>query len=338
MSLALRQATAATLLIGPFVDDTDGKTAETALSIAQADVRLSKNGGDPAQKDDATAATHKENGYYAVPLNATDTGTAGRLRVMVSESGALPVWVDCLVMVANVFDALVAGTDALEVDATQWKGATAPDITAPPSAAAVADAVADELLSGHTVPGSVGAALAAAGSAADPLTNAVPGSYLSGTAGHALGSIGAIKAQTDLITPGSVTVVSQLTAEHLTLVRGDTAAIAFPCEVDLASRTALWLALKRRPAGDADAASVLLVTEAGGLLTLNGSVATVPGASSLGVTAGVSVDWALSASASAQLSPADGLSLALQYRLSDGTVAELAAHTVSIVADVVRAV
>ena len=40
----LKQSTAATLALGPFVDATDGVTAETGLTISQADVRLSKNG------------------------------------------------------------------------------------------------------------------------------------------------------------------------------------------------------------------------------------------------------------------------------------------------------
>jgi len=56
----LKQSTAATIKLGPFIDDTDGKTAETALTIAQADVRLSKNGGDFAQKNSTTSATHDE--------------------------------------------------------------------------------------------------------------------------------------------------------------------------------------------------------------------------------------------------------------------------------------
>jgi hypothetical protein len=53
----------------------------------------------------------------------------------------------------------------------------------------VADAVWDEALSGHATAGTTGAALSAAGGAADPLLNAVPGSYASGTAGNALGRI-----------------------------------------------------------------------------------------------------------------------------------------------------
>jgi len=113
----LKQSTAATIKLGPFIDDTDGKTAETALSISQSDVRLSKNGGDFAQKNSTTSATHDENGYYDIPLNTTDTGTLGRLRVAVSKSGALPVWQDFLVVTANVYDTLCS-TDSLDVNVT----------------------------------------------------------------------------------------------------------------------------------------------------------------------------------------------------------------------------
>ncbi|MGD9157162.1 MAG: hypothetical protein PVG39_02025 [Desulfobacteraceae bacterium] len=118
----LKQSTAATIKMGPFLDDTDGKTAETGLTISQADIRLSKNGGAFAQTNNATGATHDENGYYGVPLDTTDTGTLGRLRVTVSESGALPVWTDFLIVPANVYDSIVLGTDYLQIDVEQVDG------------------------------------------------------------------------------------------------------------------------------------------------------------------------------------------------------------------------
>ncbi len=125
MAQLLKQSTAATIPLGPFVDDTDGKTAETGLTISQADIRISKNGGDFAQSNNSAGATHDESGYYDVPLDTTDTNTLGRLRVAVSESGALPVWQDFLVVPANVYDALVSGSDYLDVSLVQWLG-TAP--------------------------------------------------------------------------------------------------------------------------------------------------------------------------------------------------------------------
>lgn len=115
----LKQSTAATITIGPFVDDADGKTAETSLTIAQAGVRLHKAGGVPTQKSDATSATHRENGYYTVPLNTTDTNTLGRLRVAASIAGALPVWEDFTVIPAVVYDALIGGTDMLNVNVAE---------------------------------------------------------------------------------------------------------------------------------------------------------------------------------------------------------------------------
>jgi hypothetical protein len=112
----LKQSTAVTILVGPFVDEDDGKTAETALTITQADVRLSKNGGNMAQKGDATSFVHDEIGYYTCPLSTTDTGTLGILHVMVHESGALPVKTECMVVDAEWYDTMVLGTDALTAD------------------------------------------------------------------------------------------------------------------------------------------------------------------------------------------------------------------------------
>lgn len=118
MALHLKQNTAVTLKIGPFLDSTDGSTAEGALTISQADVRLTKNGGAAAQKNDATAATHNEAGWYDCPLNTTDTNTLGILQLFVNETGALPVWHQFMVMPANVWDSLY-GADALQVHAVE---------------------------------------------------------------------------------------------------------------------------------------------------------------------------------------------------------------------------
>ena len=114
----LKQSTAATVKLGPFLDDTDGKTAETLLTIAQVDIRVSKNGGAFAQTNNAAGATHDELGWYGIPLNTTDTGTLGRLRVAVHESGALPCFAEFMVLPANVYDSLCS-TDKLQVDVTQ---------------------------------------------------------------------------------------------------------------------------------------------------------------------------------------------------------------------------
>lgn len=115
----LEQSQQATIRIGPFLDEDDGKTVETGLTISQADIRLSKNGGDFAQSNDSGGAAHDENGWYYLNLNETDTGTIGRLIVAVHESGALPVWQEYMVLPNNVYDSLIGGTDKLQVHADE---------------------------------------------------------------------------------------------------------------------------------------------------------------------------------------------------------------------------
>ena len=114
----LKQSTAYTFRHGPFLDDTDGKTAETGLTISQADVRLSKAGGDFAQKNESSASSHDEIGYYIVVLDATDTNTCGELLVAVHEAGALPVFKTFQVLEETIYDSLFA-TSAAAFDANQ---------------------------------------------------------------------------------------------------------------------------------------------------------------------------------------------------------------------------
>lgn len=111
----LKASTACTITLGPFVDSTDGVTAENSLTIAQADVRLSKNGGTLAAKNDASNAAVGTLGYYYCDLNATDTGTLGRLQICVSESGAVPVWDAYTILPGSVYDSLITETGSLYV-------------------------------------------------------------------------------------------------------------------------------------------------------------------------------------------------------------------------------
>jgi hypothetical protein len=123
----LKQSTAVTILLGPFVDETDGKTAETGLTITSSDVQVWKQGGTSlAAKNDATSATHRGLGYYSVPLDATDTNTPGQFTVAVHESGALPVRHDFTVVPDHVYDGLASttGTDYLQVDVRQINSVT----------------------------------------------------------------------------------------------------------------------------------------------------------------------------------------------------------------------
>lgn len=117
MARWLKQSTSFTFRIGPFVDSTDGVTAETALSIAQADIQISKNGGAFAQTSASPTTTHDADGWYQCPLTSTDTNTLGPLTVQIVMAGALPVWEHFMVVPANVYESMVAGSEWLEVTA-----------------------------------------------------------------------------------------------------------------------------------------------------------------------------------------------------------------------------
>src|SRR5262245_29833842 len=143
--LSLKQSTAVTLTIGPFVSSSDGFTAQTALSLVQSSIRLSKNGAAYAQKGDTTAPVHMENGRYSCVLNTTDTGTLGILQLHVNFTGALPVWLDMMVENANSWDSKYgAGTLNANVTTIAANAITASAIQADAiTAAKIADGAID---------------------------------------------------------------------------------------------------------------------------------------------------------------------------------------------------
>jgi hypothetical protein len=119
----LRQSTASQeIQLGKFVDDTDGKTAETALSIANTDIKLWKEGATTQANKNSGGATHIANGHYYTVLDATDTNTLGKLEVTVDVTGALSVRREFMVVPSMVYDALILGTDVLQTDVTQFNG------------------------------------------------------------------------------------------------------------------------------------------------------------------------------------------------------------------------
>lgn len=123
----LRQSTSQIIRFGPFLDSTDGITPETGLTIAQADMQLSKDGAAFAQKNAAGNATHDADGFYSTTLDATDTATTGILKLQVTVSGSIPVWENFFVLSQDVYDQWQAGT-VLPVNAIQVSGdATAAD-------------------------------------------------------------------------------------------------------------------------------------------------------------------------------------------------------------------
>jgi hypothetical protein len=123
----LKQSTAATVVIGAFVDATDGFTPETGLTAGGVDdLVVSKNGGSAVDISSNTfTAKTNTNGCYDLSLTASDTDTLGRLDVYVrDDSVCRPVLSRFQVVPANVYDSLFS-TDFLQVDVVQISSSTA---------------------------------------------------------------------------------------------------------------------------------------------------------------------------------------------------------------------
>ena len=195
--------TTAIVLYGVFMASKTGKTGLTptvnARSIERATGTVTSIAsgasaftvGDGVYGYQIAAATPQTHDYIAVFITADATVDAQHVQA---------VWPP----LAGAWSAELANLDA---------AISSRNATTPPTVGAVADAVWDEALAGHATAGSAGAALAAAGGAADPLTNTVPGSYAQGTAGYVLGSI----------SPAQVTIASPVATDGTTIavVRGD---------------------------------------------------------------------------------------------------------------------
>jgi hypothetical protein len=127
----IRQSDAFELKLGPFVDATDGVTAETGLTLSQADILIAKcaaagDCGAYAQKNDSSACAHDAHGQYECDFNATDGDTVGILEISVQESGALPVFKSCTVIEEAIFDGIYAASAArIPADMTAISGDTA---------------------------------------------------------------------------------------------------------------------------------------------------------------------------------------------------------------------
>ena len=117
----LKQSTASQEIpLGYFVDSSDGNTEETGLTIANTDIKIWKAGATTLASKNSGGATHISAGIYYAVLDATDTDTLGSLVIFVHVSGALAIKVDCCVLAANVYDALIGGGDLLQVDVQQF--------------------------------------------------------------------------------------------------------------------------------------------------------------------------------------------------------------------------
>jgi hypothetical protein len=114
----LKQSATATVTVGPVLD-ADGVAVTTAVL---ADFSISKN-GTVAVLTGATV-THSTNGYYTVALTTGNVDTLGRLDLIVNNAAMSMSNHRYDVIVAQVYDSIVSGSDLLQVDVTQLNDST----------------------------------------------------------------------------------------------------------------------------------------------------------------------------------------------------------------------
>jgi hypothetical protein len=167
------------------VDSTDHISGKTSLTVT---VTLSKNGGSFVSPSGTVSEVG--NGYYKVAGNATDTNTLGPLILHATASGADPTDIEYAVVAFDPQSATNLGLTNLDTTVSSRSSLTAAQVnsevdtalsdvgltttvtgridaaistrlasasyTVPPTAGENADAVWDEVMSGHTVNGSYG--------------------------------------------------------------------------------------------------------------------------------------------------------------------------------------
>lgn len=140
----LKTNTATRVCVGPFLDATDGVTPETALTVTnctcemfvEADngsgvtrtaITLTASGG----SNDMVHITSDTAGYYDLELTAAQLNVVGRMTLSIIDTDVhCPVFHEYMILPANVFDSLVAGTDTLNADVTQISGSNVSTSTA----------------------------------------------------------------------------------------------------------------------------------------------------------------------------------------------------------------
>ncbi len=108
MTSFLRQSTQIVVMVGPYLDKTDGVTEEVGL--AGGGTEISKSPG-AAFGTGPTLGTHDAEGWYPVTLTTTHTDTVGRLIIKGQAAAThLPVWHEFFVVEEAVYDQLYAGS------------------------------------------------------------------------------------------------------------------------------------------------------------------------------------------------------------------------------------
>ena len=141
----LRTNTDTRVTVGPFFDKTDGVTPEVSLTVTGCKLTLmvdtagvptlildtapTASGG----ANDMVHVTNDDAGFYDLELAAANVNYLGRAMLAITDAAThCPVFHEFTILPAVVYDSLILGTDALQVDTIQISGTaqTANDVGA----------------------------------------------------------------------------------------------------------------------------------------------------------------------------------------------------------------
>src|SRR3989304_2370240 len=130
----LRKNTAVRITVGPFFDKTDGVTPEVALTVTHCKLTatvdphdgsgvtlvLDTNPTASGGNNDMVHITGGDAGYYDLGLAAANVNYNGRFHLALTDAANhCPVFHEFMILDAVVYDALVKGSDLLQVDLQQ---------------------------------------------------------------------------------------------------------------------------------------------------------------------------------------------------------------------------
>ena len=135
----LRTNTDTIITVGPFIDDTDGVTLKTGLTISGERITFaidSNSGSAPTlsinnltaastgTSNDLTYLTGASAAMMQLELSASNTNYLGRAILSITNSAShCPVFHEYTILPAVVYDAMIANSDLMQVDLTQIAGA-----------------------------------------------------------------------------------------------------------------------------------------------------------------------------------------------------------------------
>lgn len=294
------------------ISQADTDIFKTSPTLAAGDILVSKDGGNFANI--TTLPTQiQSTGVLPVALTAAEMN-GDRITVLFHDAAGSE-WQDAVVTIytaAQTLDTTDAAVDAVKADTTAILEDTGTTL----------DNLVDDL---------------------ETRLTATRAGYLDNLATAPATAAGVWAYGTRTLTQSAAAVTAVVTGSDITITRGDTTSISLTDLGAITGYTQVWFAVKEAPDSQADTASLIYVTQTGGLVYLNGAAVALPYLSS---DASIVVDDAatgdititLKAALTAALTARGGYQYEVQWKSAAGAIATLTQGTFNVSADVVRAV